>query len=787
MDLTDQQLKPCKCGYEVCVWCWHHIMEMAVNDGKEGRCPLCRTPYDKEKIVGVAANCQKLVAEINVKRKQKKPKGSEVKKQHLTDVRVLQRTLVYVIGIPLNLASEDLLKRREYFGQYGRVLKVSVSRTANGAIQQAPNNSCCVYVSYSKEYEAARCIQSVHSFVLDGRCLRASFGTTKYCHAWLKSVPCNNPDCWYLHDFGSQEDSFTKDELLSAFERSKDHQNIGVTNNLNRHSVKGLPPPTAENSKAERSSATNHPSNITGNEVKSYRADGDPRTSIPAIAPWVMQVTPSVPPATSSPGSERPLYQNPEKSSDLHPLSSEVVRNESSTHSVRSEESHEWLMTEQVITKNGQAAISNTTSGALAERAPVSVTSNKNLCCPSPNNGIERGSRATSTNLISNKNSYCSSSNLPDKSIDSQGSSVAELYRTYEPTSVLPEMGLGKYSRGCETNKPSIHRSLSPDIGESGIISSILTMDLDAPDGSLSPLHNLVKLLSETDKECSLLRVQNSRKLLDKKQSRFSFAQQEDSCDNDIWNASKDYALSGLMGNREYFVDVESNKFLGVPSFTSSKVSEVPRSIAPGFSVPSRAPPPGFSSHLRPRRVDQAFDSSVNHLLQPSCIPTGYSGINGNVEINDPAILQVSEELLARGLSKRANLSQFNSSEPDARLHMLRQQTTSAPQNLGCQDHFMNSYSYLNDAQRITPQQPDQFQPNPSSSFVQPTSQHFSDMHLSNNDWVQWNRVNSVADLGISDLLRNNRLGFNKLIPCYENMQSPTSYFSHLNNRSFEM
>lgn len=185
--------------------------------------------------------------------------------------------------------------------------------------------------------------------------------------------------------------------------------------------------------------------------------------------------------------------------------------------------------------------------------------------------------------------------------------------------------------------------------------------------------------------------------------------------------------------------------------------------------------------------MDQAFDSSVNHLLQPSCIPTGYSGINGNVEINDPAILQVSEELLARGLSKRANLSQFNSSEPDARLHMLRQQTTSAPQNLGCQDHFMNSYSYLNDAQRITPQQPDQFQPNPSSSFVQPTSQHFSDMHLSNNDWVQWNRVNSVADLGISDLLRNNRLGFNKLIPCYENMQSPTSYFSHLNNRSFEM
>lgn len=46
---------------QVCVWCWHHIMEMAEKDGKEGRCPVCRTTYDKEKIVGVAANCQKLV------------------------------------------------------------------------------------------------------------------------------------------------------------------------------------------------------------------------------------------------------------------------------------------------------------------------------------------------------------------------------------------------------------------------------------------------------------------------------------------------------------------------------------------------------------------------------------------------------------------------------------------------------------------------------------------------------------------------------------------------------
>jgi hypothetical protein len=46
---------------KMCVWCWHHIMEMAEKDGTEGRCPACRTPYDKEKIVGMATDCERLL------------------------------------------------------------------------------------------------------------------------------------------------------------------------------------------------------------------------------------------------------------------------------------------------------------------------------------------------------------------------------------------------------------------------------------------------------------------------------------------------------------------------------------------------------------------------------------------------------------------------------------------------------------------------------------------------------------------------------------------------------
>ncbi|KAI3824257.1 hypothetical protein L1987_05708 [Smallanthus sonchifolius] len=40
-----------------------------------------------------------------------------------------------------------------------------------------------------------------------------------YCHAWMRSMPCTNPDCLYLHEFGSQEDSFTNYEIISEYTR----------------------------------------------------------------------------------------------------------------------------------------------------------------------------------------------------------------------------------------------------------------------------------------------------------------------------------------------------------------------------------------------------------------------------------------------------------------------------------------------------------------------------------------------------------------------------------------
>ena len=43
----------------------------------------------------------------------------------MQNVRVVQRNLVYVVGLALELCHEDLLKTDKYFGQFGKIIKVN--------------------------------------------------------------------------------------------------------------------------------------------------------------------------------------------------------------------------------------------------------------------------------------------------------------------------------------------------------------------------------------------------------------------------------------------------------------------------------------------------------------------------------------------------------------------------------------------------------------------------------------------------------------------------------------
>ncbi|KAJ4831942.1 hypothetical protein Tsubulata_039723 [Turnera subulata] len=1019
MDLTDQQLKPCKCGYEICVWCWHHILDMAEKDDSEGRCPACRSPYDKEKIVGMAANCERMVAE-NIERKKStktKTKPSEGRKQ-LSSVRVIQRNLVYIVGLPLELADEDLLQRKEYFGQYGKVLKVSMSRTAAGVIQQFPNNTCSVYITYSKEDEAIRCIQSVHGFVLDGRSLKACFGTTKYCHAWLRNVPCTNPDCLYLHEIGSQEDSFTKDEIISAYTRSRVQQITGGTNNMLRRSGNALPPPLDDycisNSASAAKPIGKSAINNTLSNGRSSPPNGNSGRSIalPAAASWAMRAS-SQSQNASSICSNGPVKSKSDSGSGTLVLPSAIdgrtqapfLHGDTGKESTRDEVNqntngkgipdlfksarHITGTDGQVIVPEKLAVNDATTSGNSSDQSfvpptskyndlgtniPVHVLHTHQPCGPEkegtaiPDAKIQNVCSDFSSLRVDNARSELPSivrtvSSISDQSLvkspsnqmstqpyieqfrepltspaiektvaskamlsvekfdwrtDPQSQSVTstvsevdddiisfENQRFKDPevvthTSGLPHsansLHLPHHSRShslqqndafsamsvnadplyvdnrvgnrmllhppgnsvisngfaenlissaAGSDRHTGHSILHPnegemkhrllgdadsnaplDVGESSIISNILSLDLDSWDDSLTSPQDLVKLLGDTDKQPSSLKMSSSWKVQNSNQSRFSFARQEESRSQAFGSDSSFGVFSQLPKNSSFSHDFGDNRnsYFDKPApgngFSSSfdepeifgshhsafssnrsSVSRAPISAPPGFSVPNRAPPPGFSSH---ERMDQGFDNLADSSLlrnsyqaQPAH-PTGNISSTADIEFMDPAILAVGKGRLQSGLTNpvldmRSHFpQQLSALENEARLQLLMQRSLSTHPNLRYND-VGDRFSSINDSFGLSSRLVDQSPVSNLSQFSQLSLQQsrnglMANGHMSNGHWDGWNEVQGGNNLGMAELLRNERLGFNKFYASgYEDSKYRMPTSGDLYNRTFEM
>ena len=190
LDISDQQFFPCKCGYQVCMWCWHRIKET-----ESGLCPACRTPYgddphefsavDMEEVV--KANKAKAAAEkrererlrqeqagnatgagpgrgahslgsmhigggsdgdhavaMSSKRGHEPPKD----RNQLANMRVIRRNLVYAVGLPPSVASEDTLRKPEFFGQYGKIAKIVINRNHPGNTGDPKRATASAYITF---------------------------------------------------------------------------------------------------------------------------------------------------------------------------------------------------------------------------------------------------------------------------------------------------------------------------------------------------------------------------------------------------------------------------------------------------------------------------------------------------------------------------------------------------------------------------------------------------------------------------------------------------------------
>uniref|UniRef100_A0A8D8R3J3 CCR4-NOT transcription complex subunit 4 n=1 Tax=Cacopsylla melanoneura TaxID=428564 RepID=A0A8D8R3J3_9HEMI len=236
LEVDDLNFYPCTCLYQICRFCWHRI-----RTDENGLCPACRKAYPEDPADFKPLSQEEVArmkAEKRAKDQQRKQKITENRK-HLANVRVVQRNLVFVVGLPMRLADAEILKKHEYFGKYGKIHKVVINQSTTYAGSQGPSASA--YVTYQRAEDALRAIQSINNIVVDSRVIKTSLGTTKYCSHFMKNQSCPKSDCMYLHDLGDPEASFTKEAMQQGkhqeFEKKLHEQLIKESqiNNNNNH------------------------------------------------------------------------------------------------------------------------------------------------------------------------------------------------------------------------------------------------------------------------------------------------------------------------------------------------------------------------------------------------------------------------------------------------------------------------------------------------------------------------------------------------------------------------
>lgn len=179
--------------------------------------------------------------------------------------------------------------------------------------------------------------------------------------------------------------------------------------------------------------------------------------------------------------------------------------------------------------------------------------------------------------------------------------------------------------------------------------------------------------------------------------------------------------------------------------------------------------------------------------------PTGNAGSAGEIEFMDPAILAVGKGRLQGGLNN-SGVDMMRSSFPqqlhhydnETRLQLLMQRSLPPHQNTRYADTG-DSFSSLTDSFGISSRLVDQTQISGLSPFAQMSLQQsrnglMSNGLMSNGRWDGWNEVQGGNSLHMTELLRNERVGFNKFYTSgYEDSKFRMPSSDDLYNRTFEM
>ncbi|KAL9126753.1 MAG: hypothetical protein Q9217_004243 [Psora testacea] len=305
-DLSDKNFRPCPCGYQVCQFCYNNI-----KNNMNGLCPACRRPYDDQSIEWKIVSPEEQKADIALQARKKalaRKKETEQRqvetnnRKHLAGLRVVQKKLVYVVGLSQQSSEEEFLKTLrgdQYFGQYGKIIKIVVSKAKAGSNN---DNSIGVYVTFEKKEDAAKCIAAVDGSRNLDRPLRAQYGTTKYCSAYLRNETCVNRNCTFLHEVGEDYDSFSRQDLssMNAMSTQRPAQQPS-SSRTNRASPQPQPPP--QQAQQSISAALHSGPHMVSRDEAMSRSDSGDGSALPSSASWATKNAHQEAPRPSKPAS----------------------------------------------------------------------------------------------------------------------------------------------------------------------------------------------------------------------------------------------------------------------------------------------------------------------------------------------------------------------------------------------------------------------------------------------------------------------------------------------------
>ncbi|KRY88767.1 Bardet-Biedl syndrome 2 -like protein [Trichinella pseudospiralis] len=184
----------CGCKLDVCGYC----LTRSVN--QTGCCPICHA-----KVSIIPEWDELLLDDFTEEVGRSKPRSNSTKsRRKLSDLRVLQDNLVSVCGLPLEIADPDTLRSDDYFGKYGKIMRILINK--KGKMPMA-------YITFQRSKDAMQAVAELDKKDLGGHTVKASLGTTRYCAFFLKNSICKIHDCYFMHNLVPDEATFSRDDL----------------------------------------------------------------------------------------------------------------------------------------------------------------------------------------------------------------------------------------------------------------------------------------------------------------------------------------------------------------------------------------------------------------------------------------------------------------------------------------------------------------------------------------------------------------------------------------------